>query len=199
MTNALWNQRIKCCPIICIDMYNLKSPWSWYGPSTRSVEVSISRLIWKVNEHLRLFTVEKFRTVGIDSLAENWETLKLQDLDSPFHGRNQNEGSWKAWKIFCNMCCNMTKPNNFLTVHPAKSQVSLGIRPVWSESSLCTQWVAKDPSFLHADREDSDQTGRMPRLIWVFAGRTVTLLALSWGGSYEYLQCSVFQYSSPSL
>ena len=25
----------------------------------------------------------------------------------------------------------------------------------------CVQWVAKDPSFLHADSEDSDQTGRM--------------------------------------
>ena len=48
----------------------------------------------------------------------------------------------------------------------------LSIRPVWSESSLCAQWVAKDPSFLHADSEDSDQTGQMPRLIWVFAGRT---------------------------
>ena len=24
------------------------------------------------------------------------------------------------------------------------------------------QWVAKDPSFLHADSKDSDQTGRMP-------------------------------------
>ena len=35
-------------------------------------------------------------------------------------------------------------------------------------------WVAKDTSFLHADSEDSDQTGRMPRL--TFAGRTVTLL-----------------------
>ena len=27
------------------------------------------------------------------------------------------------------------------------------------------QWVAKEPRFLHADSEDSDQTGRMPRLI----------------------------------
>ena len=26
--------------------------------------------------------------------------------------------------------------------------------------------------FLHTDNEDSDQTGRMPRLIWVFAGHT---------------------------
>ena len=61
---------------------------------------------------------------------------------------------------------------NKVSVRPAKTQISLGIRPVWSESSLCAQWVAKDPSFLHADSEDSDQTGRMPRLIWVFAGRT---------------------------
>ena len=59
---------------------------------------------------------------------------------------------------------------NKMSVRPAKSKISLGIRPVWPESSLCAQWVAKDPRFLHADSEDSDQTGRMPRLIWVFAG-----------------------------
>ena len=29
----------------------------------------------------------------------------------------------------------------------------------------CAQWVAKDPMSLHADSEDSDQTGWMPRLI----------------------------------
>ena len=40
------------------------------------------------------------------------------------------------------------------------------------QSSLCAQWVAKDPSFLHAGSEDSDQTGQMPRLFCVFAGRT---------------------------
>ena len=57
-------------------------------------------------------------------------------------------------------------------VRPAKTQISLGIHPAWSESSLCAQWVAKDPSFLHADSEDSDQTGRMPRNFWIFAGRT---------------------------
>ena len=39
-----------------------------------------------------------------------------------------------------------------------KTQVSLGICPVWSEPSLCAQWVSKDPSFLHADSENSDQT-----------------------------------------
>ena len=75
-----------------------------------------------------------------------------------------------------------------MTVRPAKTQISLGIRPVWSESSLCAQWVAKDPSFLHADSEDADQTGQMPRLIWVFAGRTVILLVLSLGGSYNHYE-----------
>ena len=35
----------------------------------------------------------------------------------------------------------------------------------------CPQWVAEDPMFLHSDNEDSDQTGHMPRLIRVFAGR----------------------------
>ena len=64
---------------------------------------------------------------------------------------------------------------NKMIVRPAKTQISLCIRPVWSESSpsawrklwcLATHW---------AHSEDSDQTGRtgwMPRLIWVFAGRT---------------------------
>ena len=41
-------------------------------------------------------------------------------------------------------------------VHPVQTQISLGTRPVWSESPLCAEWVAKDPSFLHADSEDSD-------------------------------------------
>ena len=72
------------------------------------------------------------------------------------------------------------KTNN-VVLRPAKTQISLGIHPVWSESSLSAQWVAKDPSFLQADSEDSDQTGRMPRLIWVFAGCTFILLVLSWG------------------
>ena len=75
---------------------------------------------------------------------------------------------------------------NKMSVYPPKSQISLGIRPVWSESSLYVQWIAKDPSFLYADSEGFDQTGRMPRLIWVFAGRTATLLVLSWGGSFHH-------------
>ena len=57
-----------------------------------------------------------------------------------------------------------------MTVRLAKTQINLGIHPIWSESLLFAQWVAKDPNFLHADRDY--HTGWMPRLIWVFAGRT---------------------------
>ena len=73
-----------------------------------------------------------------------------------------------------------------VSVRPAKTKINLDIRPVWSESSLRAQLVGKDPSFLHADSEDSEQTGRMPRLTWVFAGRTLTLLVLSCRGSYGF-------------
>ena len=76
---------------------------------------------------------------------------------------------------------------NKMSVHPAKTQISLGIHPVWPESSLCAQLVAKDPSFLHANSIDSDQTGRMPRLIWIFAGHTAILLVLSCRGSSVFV------------
>ena len=78
--------------------------------------------------------------------------------------------------------CPMTKPTKW-HVRPAKTQISLGIRPVWSKSSL-SAWRKLGFLATHwAHSKDSDQTGRMPRLIWVFAGRTVTLLVLSCHGS----------------
>ena len=79
----------------------------------------------------------------------------------------------------------MTKPTKW-HVHPAKTQISLGICLVWLESllsiwrrlgSLATHW---------AHIEDADQTGRMPRLIWVFAGRSVILLR------FDMRPCRVF-------
>ena len=44
----------------------------------------------------------------------------------------------------------VTKPTKW-HMHPAKTWINFGIR---SESLLFAQWVAKDPSFLHADSED---------------------------------------------
>ena len=79
---------------------------------------------------------------------------------------------------------------NKMSVRPVKTQISL----VWSESSLCAHWVAKDPWFLHADSKDFDQTGRMPRLMWVFAGRTLILLVLSCCSLRISIHCILSHY-----
>ena len=74
---------------------------------------------------------------------------------------------------------------NKMSVHPAKTQISLSICPVWSES-LLSAWRNLVPLATHwAHSEDYDQTGRMPRLIWVLAGGT--LIWLSCRGSYVFL------------
>ena len=76
-----------------------------------------------------------------------------------------------------------TWPNLQVSVRPSKTQISLGIRPVWSES-LLSAWRNLWPLATHcAHSGDSDQTGKMPRLIWVVAWRTLILLVLSCRGS----------------
>ena len=53
---------------------------------------------------------------------------------------------------------------------------SLGICPVWSESSLSASGKFMSLTTHKAHSEDSDPTGWMPRLIWVFTGRTVNFV-----------------------
>ena len=85
------------------------------------------------------------------------------------------------------MSRDMTKPTKWL-VRPVKTQISLGIRPVWFESSLSAWRNLGSSATQWAHSEYSDQTGRMSRLIWVFAGRTVILLVLSWRCSNRVVQ-----------
>ena len=69
------------------------------------------------------------------------------------------------------MSCCMSKPTKW-HVRPVKSQIRLGTHPVWSES-LLSAWRSIRSFAIHkAHSGDSDQTGWMPRLIWVFAGHT---------------------------
>ena len=80
----------------------------------------------------------------------------------------------------------MTKPTKW-HVCPAKTQ-----NRVWSESSL-SAWRKLRYLATHWATAKTDQTGRIPRMVWVFAGRTVILLVLSWGGSYWYILSYKFQ------
>ena len=49
-----------------------------------------------------------------------------------------------------------------------RTQISLGTCLVWSESTLCTQWVAKDLSSVHADSEDSADAQADLGLRWAY-------------------------------
>ena len=60
----------------------------------------------------------------------------------------EGQSSRSVWAICADITClyrNSTLINDKtkkMDVCPAKTQISLGSRPVWSESSLCAQWVA---------------------------------------------------------
>ena len=87
-----------------------------------------------------------------------------QPPDAP--GNNLIHNVWK-WTFKC--------------VRPTKTQISLRIRAVWFKSSLSAWRNFTSSAIQKALSEESDQSARMRRLIWILAGRicsTVLLLAL---------------------
>ena len=82
----------------------------------------------------------------------------------------------------CHLSCSMTKTTKW-SVRPAKTLISLGIRPVWSESLLCAQLVAKDPKLLHTNSEDFNWLGECPGWSESSLGTQVILLVLSCSSS----------------
>ena len=87
----------------------------------------------------------------------------------PFQRVSSNQ-NYKFIGTVYYMSRNMTKPTKWLCAQ--RRQISLGICPVWSESSL-SAWRKLGSLATHSvHSEGSDQTGQMPMLIWVFAGRT---------------------------
>ena len=145
-------------------------------------------LIWKLCRYL--FNLELFKTVKLGI-----------SINSCKHILNSCVAVWINMSIFWphlairsilknirSIIWAASWQTNKVSVCPAKTQISLGIRPVWSESSLSawSAWRKLGPLATYwAHSEFSDQTWRMPRLIWIFAGRTATLLVLSRGGSFS--------------
>ena len=90
--------------------------------------------------------------------------------DKRLQTKKKKKKKEKKKKMEINVSRDMTKPTKWVCAQQR-------LRSAWAsalsdQSSLCAQWVAEGPRFHHTDSEDSDQTGRMPRLIRVFAGRT---------------------------
>ena len=56
-------------------------------------------------------------------------------------------------------------------MRPTKAKISLRIRAVWSKSSLFARRNIVYMAVQNKLSDDSDQTARMRRLIWISAGR----------------------------
>ena len=78
--------------------------------------------------------------------------------------------------------------NLFLYEPPHDKTNKMACAPSEDSESSLSAWRKPGSLATHlAHSEDSDQTGRMPRLIWVFDGRTVILLVLSCCSSFNEL------------
>ena len=75
-----------------------------------------------------------------------------------------------------------TKPTKW-HVCPVKTQINLGIRPVWSESCLSTWGRLKSLAIIRAHSEASNQTWWSESSL----GAKVILLVLLWGGSFYFV------------
>ena len=105
--------------------------------------------------------------------------------------------------ILLYLSCLTTKSTKW-HVRPAKTQINLGICPVWSESSLSIWGKLRSLAIIRVTIEASDQTGRMPRLIWVFAGhkghfvgfvmRWLILLCLTCVNNTDFCYFEAFYY-----
>ena len=82
----------------------------------------------------------------------------------------------------------MTKPTKW-HVRPAKTQISLGIHPVWSESSLSTWRKLVSLATHWAQGKTLIRLGRCPGWSESSLGAQVILLVLSWGRSYTVYFC----------
>ena len=94
----------------------------------------------------------------------------------------------------------MTKPTKW-HVHPAKIQISLGICPVWSVSSLFAwrKFGSLANHWVHS--EDSDQPGhlgRCPGWSESLLGANAILLVLSWDSSFTSIIQTSGVWLSPS-
>ena len=94
-------------------------------------------------------------------------------------------GVWSGSVLFAYMSRLMTKQTMWLCAQRR-------LRSAWafaqSDQSLrCLREESLGPQLPIDRTTKTDQTRRMPRLMWVFAGRTVILLVLSRGGSYDYV------------
>ena len=86
------------------------------------------------------------------------------------------------------MSRDMTKPTNWMCAQRKLRSAWASAQSDQSRHCALNEKLRTQACFMRTAK--TDQTGRMPRLIWVFARRTLILLVLSWRGSYMYADAS---------
>ena len=121
---------------------------------------------------------------------DEFPSLPFQDIKEKPKRHGRKDG--RMWKQYTpHPLTNIVwEGYNKMASAPAKTQISLGIHllSLIRVFAVCMKkaWVLSYPMSTQW-RLIRQGEGGMPRLIWVFAGCTVILLVLSWGGSIDHL------------
>ena len=138
-------------PVLCCMRTTMRRPACAFAQSDQRLCCSLPRKYDPYN----CFTGH-FRTLsGFRSCADRFEPFLVRAY------RRRQVFSWRGFTCYAHNLKNsfilitfieqlylsrsMTKPTKW-PVRPAKTQISLPNCIVWSESSLCAQWVAMDPN-----------------------------------------------------
>ena len=166
-------------PITHGCLINPQLPSGPVHPYQLDKSISNFRAVWCTYSFLFYFEYIFLLAKGED--PDQTPHSAVSDLGLHCLPMSQNWDARLIWVKY-DLSCDITKPTK--SVCAQRRFRSAWASTQYDQSLLCAQRVAKDPSHLHADSEDSDQTGRMHRLIWVFAGSTLILLVLSCPGSF---------------
>ena len=134
-------------------------------------------LIWYQTSEMH---IAKYKILDSLSGSVGWSGFFFsftRMLKVPFVGPSTNYLVWgclrtnSAIGIQVHTSLNV-RNRTFWHVCPTKTQISLRIRAVWSESSLSTWRNSVSLDIKNVPSQDYDQTARTRRLIWIFVGRT---------------------------
>ena len=161
----------------CVDAVRL---YDKYHNLMSWLIITRSRSRWNDKEQIQVNCTHWPRYLARDTLTETSCPIHadrdiLLERSWPRHPDRYilRETPNRAWRQSPRTASNEPRHDktNKVTVRPAKTQISLGIHPVWSESSLfgCPGWSESSLSTWRklwsltthwAHSEDSDQTGR---------------------------------------
>ena len=156
---------------------NRAQPRGWFARKSLPKLVSFC-LFWAEGEVKMYSTYRETENLDQNFSLKFWKLLPVWEVLAEPCPSDASDHDSLFFAL--NMSYLMTKPTEWLCAQQGLRSACVAAQS--DQSSLCAQWVAKDPCFLHADNEDSDQTGWMPRLNWVFAGCTCHFVGfvMSW-------------------